>query len=122
MSARTGAEFLKGLKGGREVWVEGEKVADVTSHPAFAGAAHALAEVFDLQHEAADVCLMPDPETGEPINVSHMLPRSKADLEAAQGAGADQRIFHGADGPYARLYERDLCRLRRPGRRMGNQR
>ncbi len=52
MPARTGVEFLKGLKGGREVWVEGEKVADVTTHPAFAGAAHALAEVFDLQHEA----------------------------------------------------------------------
>ncbi len=81
MTARTGAEFLEGLKGGREIWVEGERVADVTSHPAFAGAAHALAEVFDLQHQAADACLMPDPETGEPINVSHMIPRSKADLE-----------------------------------------
>jgi 4-hydroxyphenylacetate 3-monooxygenase len=81
MPARTGAEFLRGLKGGREVWLEGERVADPTSHPAFAGAAHALAEVFDLQHQAADVCLMPDPETGEPINVSHMIPRSKADLE-----------------------------------------
>ncbi|HEX4111159.1 MAG TPA: 4-hydroxyphenylacetate 3-hydroxylase N-terminal domain-containing protein [Stellaceae bacterium] len=81
MPARTGAEFLHGLKGAREVWVEGERVGDVTAHPAFAGAAHALAEVFDLQHRAADVCLMPDPETGEPINVSHMIPRAKADLE-----------------------------------------
>jgi 4-hydroxyphenylacetate 3-monooxygenase len=81
MPARTGAEFLRGLKAPREVWVEGERVTDVTTHPAFSGAAHALAEVFDLQHQAADVCLMPDPETGEPINVSHMLPRSKADLE-----------------------------------------
>ena len=81
MPARTGAEFLKGLRGGREIWLEGERVADVVAHPAFAGAAHALAEVFDLQHQAADVCLMPDPETGEPINISHMLPHSKADLE-----------------------------------------
>ncbi|HEX4114041.1 MAG TPA: 4-hydroxyphenylacetate 3-hydroxylase N-terminal domain-containing protein [Stellaceae bacterium] len=81
MPARTGAEFLRGLKGPREVWVEGERVGDVTAYPAFAGAAHAVAEVFDLQHRAADVCLMPDPETGEPINVSHMIPRSRADLE-----------------------------------------
>jgi len=81
MPARTGAEFLRGLKGAREVWIESERVTDVTSHPAFTGAAHALADVFDLQYEAADVCLMPDPETGEQINVSHMLPRSKADLE-----------------------------------------
>ena len=28
----------------------------------------------------ADRCLMPDPETGEPINVSHMIPRSRDDL------------------------------------------
>jgi 4-hydroxyphenylacetate 3-monooxygenase oxygenase component len=81
MPARTGAAFLRGLKGGREVWVEGERVTDVTAHPAFAGAARALAEVFDLQNQAADACLMPDPETSEPINVSHMLPHSKADLE-----------------------------------------
>ena len=81
MPARTGTEFLRGLRGAREVWVDGERVTDVTSHPAFAGAAHALAEVFDLQHQAADVCLMPDPETGEEINVSHIIPRSKADLE-----------------------------------------
>ena len=42
---------------------------------------HALAAVFDRQHEYPDDCLMPDPETGEPINVSHMIPRSKDDLK-----------------------------------------
>jgi 4-hydroxyphenylacetate 3-monooxygenase oxygenase component len=81
MPARTGAQFLRGLKDGREVWVGGKRVSDIADHPAFTGAAHALAEVFDLQHQAADVCLMPDPETGEPINVSHMIPRSRVDLE-----------------------------------------
>src|SRR6185312_13804226 len=73
MPARTGTEFLRGLTRAREVWVDGERVTDVTSHPAFAGAAHALADVFDLQHQAADVCLMPDPETGEEINVTHTI-------------------------------------------------
>jgi len=81
MGARTGKEFLAGLKSLREVWVNGEKVGDVVSHPALAGAAKTLAEIFDLQHEAADTCLMPDPETGEPINISHVIPRSKGDLE-----------------------------------------
>lgn len=81
MPARTGAEFLRGLKGGREIWVGSERVSSPAEHPAFAGAAQTLAEVFDLQHAAADVCLMPDPETGEPINVSHMIPRSLEDLE-----------------------------------------
>jgi len=81
MAARTGKEFLAGLKSPREIWVGDDKVTDVASHPAFAGAAQTLAQVFDLQHQAREDCLMPDPETGEPINVSHMIPRSRADLE-----------------------------------------
>src|SRR5712692_2234814 len=81
MAARTGKEFIAGLKSPREVWVNGEKVADVSSHPAFAGAARTLAEIFDLQHEAREICLMRDPETEEPINVSHLIPRSRQDLE-----------------------------------------
>ena len=82
MGARTGEEFLKGLRTrGREIWLGDERVDDVTEHPAFAGAAASVAMVFDRQHDFADDCLMPDPETGEPINVSHMIPRSVDDLK-----------------------------------------
>src|SRR5258705_4465769 len=80
MAARTGKEFLAGLKSPREVWVNGEKVADVVSHSAFAGAARTVAEIFDLQHEAREICLMREPETEEAVNVSHLIPRSKEDL------------------------------------------
>ena len=82
MSARTGEQFLDGLrKTSRTVWLGDERVEDVTAHPALAQAARTLAAVFDRQHEYADECLIPDPETGEPINVSHMVPRSVDDLE-----------------------------------------
>jgi 4-hydroxyphenylacetate 3-monooxygenase len=81
MAARRGEQFLKGLRDGRELWVGGDRIGSIADHPALNGAARALAEVFDLQHQAAEACLMPDPETGEPINVSHMIPRSSADLE-----------------------------------------
>jgi 4-hydroxyphenylacetate 3-monooxygenase len=80
MPARTGEQFLKGLRGPREIWVDGERIKDVVDHPKLTGAAHALADVFDLHHKYADTCLMPDPETGEPIAVSHMIPRSREDL------------------------------------------
>jgi aromatic ring hydroxylase len=80
MPARTGEQFLKGLRGQRAVWVDGERVSDVVDHPKLAGAAQALAEVFDLQHTHAADCLMPDPESGEAIAVSHMMPRTSADL------------------------------------------
>ncbi len=81
MGARSGKEFLEGLQTrGREVWLGGERVDDVTEHPAFTGPARAIAAVFDRQFEFPDDCLMPDAETGESINVSHIVPRSKADL------------------------------------------
>jgi 4-hydroxyphenylacetate 3-monooxygenase len=80
MPARTGDQFIRGLNDGRRIWVGGDRVSDVASHPAFAGAARGLASVFDLQHTFAADCLMPDPETGELINVSHLIPRSKDDL------------------------------------------
>src|SRR5262245_27797573 len=82
MGARTGEQFLSGLsKTRRSVWVDGERVDDITTHPALAQAARTLASVFDRQHQFAEECLIPDPETGEPIAVSHMLPRSVADLQ-----------------------------------------
>jgi 4-hydroxyphenylacetate 3-monooxygenase len=81
MAARTGRQFLAGLLDQRELWVGGQRVASPIDHPVLAGAANTVARVFDLQLEAAADCLMPDPETGEPINVSHMIPRSRNDLE-----------------------------------------
>ncbi len=82
MAARTGEEFLKGLRSRRrELWLGPERVDDVTEHPALAGAAASLAGVFDRQHEYPDDCLVPDAETGEAVNVSHVIPRSKEDLQ-----------------------------------------
>ena len=82
MAARTGDQFLDGLRNRqRRLWLGDQPVADVTAHPALAGAAGTLAGIFDRQHEYAGECLMPDPETGEPINISHLIPRSVDDLK-----------------------------------------
>ncbi len=81
MGARTGSQFLEGLrKTKREIWVEGERIADVTAHPKLRGGAESLAAMFDRQHTYAGECLFAHPDTGEPTNVSHMIPRSKEDL------------------------------------------
>ena len=86
MPARTGEQFLKGLRGPRTVWVDGERVSDVVDHPKLSGAAQALAEVYDLQHAHAGTCLVPDPETGEAIGASHLIPRSREDLARRHAA------------------------------------
>ena len=45
MPARTGEEFLKGLRArNREIWLGDERVDDVTTHPQLAGAAHSAGE------------------------------------------------------------------------------
>ncbi|HXU25275.1 MAG TPA: 4-hydroxyphenylacetate 3-hydroxylase N-terminal domain-containing protein [Tepidiformaceae bacterium] len=80
MAARTGAQFLAGLRDERRIWVDGRRVTDVTTDHAFAGAAKSMAGLFDLQHAESDTCLIPDEQTGEPINASHMIPRSREDL------------------------------------------
>src|SRR5438132_2141105 len=48
----TGAEFLESLRDGREVYVYGERVKDVTTHPALRNAAASVAKLYDALHDA----------------------------------------------------------------------
>src|SRR5262249_27103285 len=49
----TGREYLESLRDGREVYIYGERVGDVTKHPAFRNAAVSVAKLYDALHEAA---------------------------------------------------------------------
>jgi len=44
----TGAEFLDSLRDSREVWIYGERVKDVTAHPAFRNSARMIARMADV--------------------------------------------------------------------------
>jgi 4-hydroxyphenylacetate 3-monooxygenase len=81
---RTGADYLRSLQDGRRVYLDGERVADVTKHPAFRQAARSIANLFDI---AADPALrermtFPSPKTGEPVWRAFQIPTSAADLKA----------------------------------------
>lgn len=82
MPIRRGDEFLQGLRDGRQVWLGGEKVDDVTTHPALAGCAKSLAEIYDLQHDPAfqSLLTMESPSTGQLVSLGYLLPRSTEDL------------------------------------------
>ena len=54
MALRSGASYLEALKDGREVWLDGERVSDVTAHPQLAGCVTSLAENFDIQRDPAN--------------------------------------------------------------------
>ena len=49
MAVRTGEQFLEGIRDGREIWLEGGRVDDVTTHPKLSRMAHTLAAIYDLQ-------------------------------------------------------------------------
>src|SRR5262249_43620069 len=47
----TGKEFLESLDDGREVWIYGERVKNITAHPAFQNCARMLARLYDALHD-----------------------------------------------------------------------
>jgi len=88
MAVRTGEQFLKGLRDGREIWLEGERVADVTTHPKTARMAKTLAGIYDLQHipENHDKMTFKSPTSGEPVALSYLVPETQEDLLRRRGA------------------------------------
>jgi aromatic ring hydroxylase len=47
----TGDEYLESLRDGREIWIYGERVPDVTTHPAFRNTARMIARLYDALHD-----------------------------------------------------------------------
>src|SRR2546421_6757246 len=47
----TGKEFLDSLDDGREVWIYGELVKNITEHPAFRNTARMIARLYDALHK-----------------------------------------------------------------------
>ena len=84
MPARTGQEYINGLKEHpREVWIDGERVEDVTTHPALRNGVKSVAALYDMQHdpELREEMTYASPTTGDPVGLSFMIPQTVEDLE-----------------------------------------
>jgi len=79
----TGRRYLESLRDRREVWIDGERVEDVTTHPAFKDMVGELARVYDLQNSPhyRDEMTCIDPTTAQRISVSRLLPHGGEDLK-----------------------------------------
>jgi anthranilate 3-monooxygenase (FAD)/4-hydroxyphenylacetate 3-monooxygenase len=89
MGIRNGAQFIERLKSHpRDVWVKGERVDDVTEHPAFKGAVQQLAHLYDMQHDPAltDRLTYVVPETGERAGRAFAPAKSVDDLRQRREA------------------------------------
>ncbi|MCH7746350.1 MAG: 4-hydroxyphenylacetate 3-monooxygenase, oxygenase component, partial [Chloroflexi bacterium] len=84
MPARTGKEYIAGLqREPREVWIDGERVEDVTAHAALKRGAESIAALYDMQHEPAlrDEMTYESPTTGDRVGLSFLTTRTIDDLE-----------------------------------------
>ena len=85
---RSGDEYLAGLKDGRAVYLDGERVDDVTKHPAFSEPTRRIAMIYDLacSEDARDATTFVDPATGRRHSNMWLVPRSAEDLAARRRA------------------------------------
>src|SRR5258705_5834791 len=77
---RRGADYLASLRDGRAVFLDGERVDDVTRHPAFAESVRRIAERYDAAAASPDVTTCLDPATGKRIGAMWLIPRTAEDL------------------------------------------
>ncbi len=81
---RTGDEYRESVRDGHEVWIDGQRVEDVTTHPAFKPIVDVRARLYDLAHEerTRDVMSYIDPESGERCPTGPKLPHTHEDWHA----------------------------------------
>ncbi len=76
-----GAEYLESIRDGREIWIYGERVKDVTTHPAFRNAARMVARLYDAMHDPKkkDVLTSPTDTGSGGFTHKFYLPSKNAD-------------------------------------------
>ncbi|MBL6918030.1 4-hydroxyphenylacetate 3-hydroxylase family protein [Gammaproteobacteria bacterium] len=99
---RTGDEYRDSIRDGREVFMNGEKVPDVTTHPMFKPLVDIRARIYDMQHEAATASKMVYREDdGEQYSIGLKLPYSQDDWSKKRAS--TDAIFDDIGGVVTRV-------------------
>lgn len=94
----TGDEYLESLRDGRQVYLNGDRVKDVTRHPAFRNSALSVARLYDALHDPATSGVLTgvDAATGVRTHKFFKPSRSAADLvEAREAIATWARMSYG---------------------------
>src|SRR3569833_25217 len=95
----TGDEYLESLRDGRESWLYGERVPDVTTHPAFRNTARMIARLYDALHDPAHKDVLTtetDTGSGGYTHRFFRVPSNAEEQVAARDAIADwARLTYG---------------------------
>jgi 4-hydroxyphenylacetate 3-monooxygenase len=76
---RTGAQYKDSIRDGRQIYINGERVRDVTTHPMFKPLVDIRARIYDMQHESATSAVMTYSENGEVSAIGNRLPFTQQD-------------------------------------------
>lgn len=95
--AHTGAQFLASLRDGRTIHIYGERVRDVTAHPAFRNSARMVARWYDRFHERKDtIGVLTDTGSGTMTHPFFVGSKTVDDLIKARDAIAElQKVSYG---------------------------
>ncbi len=95
----TGQEYIESLRDGREIWIYGERVKDVTTHPAFRNTVRMLARLYDALHNEPTKSIITtgtDTGSGGYTHKFYQGSRSVEELVGARNAIAEwARITYG---------------------------
>jgi 4-hydroxyphenylacetate 3-monooxygenase len=95
----TGAEYMESIRDGREIWIYGERVKDVTTHPGFRNTVRMIARLYDALHDPArkDTLTIPtDTGNGGYTHRFYRATRNAEELVAARDAIAEwARVSYG---------------------------
>ncbi len=85
---RTGSEYIESIRDDREVWIDGKRVKDVPTHPAFKPLVDIRARIYDMAHDAKtqDAMSYVDDETGDRNPIGLKLPFEQKDWHDKRNA------------------------------------
>ena len=98
---RTGEQYRDSIRDGREVYINGERVRDVTRHPMFKPLVDIRARIYDMQHDPATRDVMTSRIDGEDYAVGLKLPYTQQDWWEKRRA--TDAIFHDIGGVVTRV-------------------
>jgi 4-hydroxyphenylacetate 3-monooxygenase len=95
----TGQEYMESIRDDREIWIYGERVKDVTTHPAFRNTVRMLARLYDALHDEKRkdiLCAETDTGSGGYTHKFYKGSRNAEELVGARDAIAEwARITYG---------------------------
>ena len=84
----TAQEYIDSLRDGREIWIYGERVTDVTTHPAFRNTVRMLARLYEALHDQRKGTLCTETDTGSG-GYTHKFFKASRNVEEMVGAPCD---------------------------------